>query len=176
MRGLRRSTFVREIEHSGTHGTTTVGRTGAKGVVIGLALTVASALAVLAASAGGAQAAREDAPSMTVAREPNVAEPAAAAKAPAAPTCPAGSAPLLRIERHANATAGGAPTPQAALSMIAPSQQAAAAPFSARPGAPVWFTLGDQTFVATSLLDGTWFASRATFVACKTHADISAGR
>lgn len=89
------------------------------------------------------------------------------------PTCAAGEAPLLNIARYPNVVAGGAVTPEQAVRAANPGVGALlAAPWSAARGAPVWFTAGSDTFVATALPDGTWFASPARFVACKPYAEI----
>lgn len=92
------------------------------------------------------------------------------------PTCPVGHAPLLDIARYphkSGVVSGGAVSPEAAVGALIPIVgQLSAAPWSTARGAPVWFTAGSETFVATALPDGTWFASPAKFVACKSYAEI----
>lgn len=89
------------------------------------------------------------------------------------PACPAGQAPLLKIARYPSGKSGGAASPEAAVRAMNPTVGAlSAAPWSTASGAPVWFAAGSETFVATVLPDGTWFASPATFVSCKSYDEI----
>jgi hypothetical protein len=88
------------------------------------------------------------------------------------PNCVAGEAPVLDIANYPRIVAGGATSPVAAVRAVGSAIDVSAAPFSAAGGAPVWLTAGGETFIATVLPDGTWFASRATFVGCKSHNEI----
>jgi hypothetical protein len=99
------------------------------------------------------------------------------ATAIARPSCPAGSAPLLDIARYPRPASRGAVSPEAAVRAMKPTVGAlSASPWSTATGAPVWFMAANEAFIATVLPDGTWFASPVKFVACKTYAEISAGR
>jgi hypothetical protein len=40
------------------------------------------------------------------------------------------------------------------------------------PNAPVWIVAGSETFIATSLSDGTWFVSPAKFVQCRDPQEV----
>lgn len=81
--------------------------------------------------------------------------------------CAAGQSPLLRIDTFPGASTTGAPTPEAAVRAIfGPTGDLTFAPMGKQPTAPVWVGAGSETFVATILADGSWFASRASFVSC----------
>jgi hypothetical protein len=106
----------------------------------------------------------------TVAETNPVATEAATATAP---SCPAGQAPLLKIARYPQVKSGGAVTPEAAVRAMNPAVGTlSAAAWSTASGAPVWFAAGSETFIATVLPDGTWFASPVKFISCKTYDEI----
>lgn len=139
---------------------------------VGIALGTALALGLMTVASASPNA--EDTALRDVSQTVETTSAASAGVAAVtAPSCPAGQAPLLKIARYPSATSGGAATAEASVRALSPSIGAlSATPWSTASGAPVWFTAGTQTFIATVLPDGTWFASPATFVACKTTAEI----
>jgi hypothetical protein len=81
--------------------------------------------------------------------------------------CPAGTGRYLRVATFPEATTKGAATPELALRVLDPQlTDATFAPMSRVKGGPVWIAIASRTFIASSLPDGTWFVSPATFVGC----------
>lgn len=84
-----------------------------------------------------------------------------------ATNCPSGQLPLLRITRYPTADTPGAATPAAAVSALDPNAGTLTlARMGSAQSGPYWIVAGAQTFVATSLPDGSWFASAASFIRC----------
>lgn len=87
------------------------------------------------------------------------------------PTCAPGQAPWIHFAVHANKESGGAPTIDAALKTTSPAVGAYVSyPWTriALQKGPVWIVAGGETFIATTLRDGSWFVSPATFNGCRT--------
>lgn len=86
----------------------------------------------------------------------------------AAPLCPLGQLPQLRIQDFPASDAHGAATPELAVRERVPGVSLAqVSRFGASPLAPAWLTASTGiTYVATILRDGTWFAAPATLTGC----------
>lgn len=79
--------------------------------------------------------------------------------------CPAGTLPLLTIERFPTAATGGAATlddAAGALNLANPTYL----PMAKLSRAPVWITASGKTYLGTPLADGTWFVSAALVENC----------
>lgn len=84
-----------------------------------------------------------------------------------AQVCPQGTAPHLQIAVFSAWSAHGAMTPELAVRTSGAVGPLELVPMGKANSAPVWIVAGQQTFVATILSDGTWFASPARLLECK---------
>ena len=88
-----------------------------------------------------------------------------------APSCPVDQLPVLQTGPRLPITAGGAVSPDSALRRLKPDIGSFAAyPWfgAASARGPVWFVASTETFIATALPDGTWVATTARFVGCRS--------
>lgn len=80
--------------------------------------------------------------------------------------CSQGTVLHLEIARFPQGNMHGAATPELAARGLGVVGSLTLLPMGKQASAPVWITAGEQTFVATILPDGTWFASPARVVGC----------
>jgi len=99
---------------------------------------------------------------------PSVTDVMPASALTGVPTCLPGQSPIVNMAIHPRIEGGGATSVEAALTMVSPSVGSLFPWSESLRGAPVWIVVGDKTFVANMLHDGTWFVSPATFAGCRT--------
>jgi hypothetical protein len=89
-----------------------------------------------------------------------------------APWCANGT-PLMDIARFPQDTTHGGATPEAAFRSAYPAvRDFELFPYGLSAQAPVWIVAGTDTYLATTLLDETWFISPAKFVRCTSREEI----
>lgn len=83
-----------------------------------------------------------------------------------APSCPPGTLPSLNVARFPGPDDEGYGTPLDAVRAIEPRGPVSTMTMGPGKTAPVWAAANGQTFLVTTLSDGRWFASPATFSGC----------
>lgn len=130
---------------------------------------VAAAVIMLAAVAGSGWAIGSAAHAATDTPTPEAAVPGVAE------LCPDGKVPMLDIAKFPRPGVVGAESAAAAVASETTRSVAGAAtflPFGAGRNDPVWVTTENSSYIVTPTLDGGWFASPASLLACNSLNEI----